>query len=86
MRLRGCLGKCAQRFGGQAELHASETLGLHVHFEGAATVTLGVADFIPSFRSTAGELAGSAHKILLNSYKNQSIIERLSWQGQGTGS
>ncbi len=42
-----------------------------------------MADFIPSFRSTAGELAGSAHKILLNSYKNQSIIEKLSWQGQG---
>ncbi len=46
-------------------------------------MTFGMADFIPSFRSTAGELAGSAHKILLNSYKNQSIIEKLSWQGQG---
>jgi hypothetical protein len=60
--------------GSQAQLHATEALRLDVHLEGAATSNVGVAARITGTGSTAGQLAGAAHKSLLNSYKNQSII------------
>jgi|GEM_PF-6607807 len=43
-------------------------------------MAFGMANFVARFGATASEVTSSAHKILLNSYKNQSIIERLSWQ------
>lgn len=78
--LRRALGERAEGLGCELELHAADALGLNIDRKGATGMTLGVADFVPSTGSAAGQITGSAHKICLNSYKNQSIIERLSWQ------
>lgn len=90
--LRGALGERAEGLGCELELHATDALGLDIDRKGATAMTLGVAHFVASTGSATGQITGSTHRIFLrlacpntkvgglNSYKNQSIMERLSWQ------
>ncbi len=72
----------AHRLGGEPQLHAAQTLGLNVYLECATGMSFGMTDVVASFGSSSSQLTGSAHKVYLNSYKNQSII--LSYECQSS--
>ena len=80
-RLLRYLSESADGLGGETELHAAYALGLDVDLESAAASDVRVTPGIPRGGSAAGKLACAAHRILLNSYRNESIISLLSWQG-----
>ncbi len=67
-------GQSTHGFGRKFQFQATETLGLDIDLESATGMTFGMTDFVTSFGSASSQITGSAHKIVLNSYKNQSII------------
>ena len=62
------------------QFHAANPFGLDIDLESAPSMAFGVADFVAGFGTSASQITGSAHRIRLNSYRNQGIIEKLSWQ------
>ena len=91
----GGLGQGTHGFGRKFQFHATYTFGLDVYLECPASMTLGVTDFVACFGATTSQITGSAHRIAfillarntapstvdgLNSYRKESIMERLSWQ------
>lgn len=61
--LGGLLGQGADGTGGEFHLHAIDVLGLDIDLEGASSRDIRVTSLVSDGGSSAGQFAGSAHKV-----------------------